>query len=108
MRFVILILLTILLILAAYFFTLNQGIYVERVFVGFDDFGDVPLFLVVFWSVAVGIVWALLVFLLQEIRLRLRLFHFRGENKKLRKELDMLRLQPLKDIDTGLLDKEHK
>ncbi len=80
---------------------------VDRLDLAFSSFDDIPLFIIVFGSLGVGIFWSLLIFLIQEIRLRLKLMQVRSENKKLRKELDMLRMQPLQEIDiTNKIKKE--
>ncbi len=99
MRYVTLVLLTLLLLCGVYFYALNQDLIVESISLGFYDFEFVNLYMIVFGAVLFGIIWALLVFLAQEIRLRFKLMQLRSENKKLKKEVDILRTQPLEEID---------
>ncbi|MFP4458588.1 MAG: LapA family protein [Candidatus Zixiibacteriota bacterium] len=107
MRYITLILITLLLLAGVYFYALNLDQMVDRLDLAFSSFDDIPLFIIVFGSLGVGIFWSLLIFLIQEIRLRLKLMQVRSENKKLRKELDMLRMQPLQEIDiTNKIKKE--
>mgnify|MGYP002398602454 CR=1 FL=1 len=98
MRYITLILLTAILIAGAYFYVLNQEVIASRVSIGFADFYDVPLYLIVFSAVGFGILWSLLVYLAQELRLRFRIMHLKSENKKMKKEIDILRNQPLQGI----------
>ena len=106
MRYLILVLMTVLLLAGVYFYSLNQDIFVDTVDVGFTNYDQAPLFIIVFITLGIGIIWALLVFLVQEIRLRLKMMQIRGENKKLKKELDLLRMQPLQEIEISNLPEE--
>jgi uncharacterized integral membrane protein len=87
-----------------YFYALNPTDIIPTVNLGFSTFSDVPLFWVVFSSLLAGIVWALLVFFVQELRLRIKLIKLKNENSMIRKELDSLRLLPL----SGIVSEEKK
>jgi hypothetical protein len=81
-----------------YFYSLNQNIRVDEIMLGFNSYTNVHLYEIVFFTLGLGIIWTVIISLIQEIRLRFKMMHLRNENNKLRREIDALRMQPLDDI----------
>jgi len=98
----------ILLIVVAFaaFISLNHGLRVETISVGYKFFSDVSLNMVIAWAFALGIIWALIIFITQEMRLRIRIASLKSSISRLQNELDHLRTMPLEEI--GIVDKEEK
>ncbi len=104
MRILSLFMLLILIAAFAGFISLNQGIYIGTLSLGYKIFSDVSLNIVVAWAFFLGIIWALVIFVTQEIRLRLRIAKLKSSINHLQEELDQLRTIPLGDV--GVQDKE--
>ncbi len=106
MRILSLVMLLLLILAFAAFFSLNAGKVVDSISLGYRVFTNVQLNAVVAWAVGIGIVWALVIFITQEIRLRLRIARLKGSISRLQDELDQLRTMPIAEI--GLDDKEEQ
>lgn len=106
MRIFVLFMLLIVIAAFAAFVSLNHGIIIDSISLGFTIFHDITLNMVVVWAFAIGVLWALLIFSIQEIRLRLRISRLRSSVRELQHELDQLRIMPLSD--NGIRDKEGK
>ena len=97
---------TLILLAGVYFYALNEDILVKRISLGFVEYQNMHLYFIVYVTLIVGILWSLLIFFAQEIRLRIKLIQLKGVNKKLRNELNILRTQPLEDIDPSKFENE--
>ncbi len=106
MRVFVLFMLLIIIAAFAAFVSLNHGIIIESVSLGFTIIHDITLNMLIVWTFAIGVFWALLIFSIQEIRLRLRISRMRQSMRELQRELDQLRIIPLSD--NGIGDKEGK
>ncbi len=97
----------ILLMLSAIFVivTLNGGRAVDLVSLGFADYANVPLNMVIVQSALFGALWALLVFFFIQISSRIKIMRLKRLNSRLREELDSLRILPLEDLPIGEEDK---
>ncbi|MCD6418877.1 LapA family protein [bacterium] len=104
MRILSLLMLLILILAFAGFISLNQDRIIDTVSLGYKVFSNVSLNAVVAWAFFLGVVWALILSITQEIRLRLRIAKLKSSINHLRDELDQLRTIPLRDI--GVQDKE--
>ncbi|HHS50936.1 MAG TPA: LapA family protein [candidate division Zixibacteria bacterium] len=80
------------------FASLNGGRTVDFISLGFADFVNVPLNIIVIQSALFGALWALIVFLFVQISSRLKIMRLKKLNSQLREELDTLRILPLEDL----------
>lgn len=93
------VILLILLAIAVFVFTsFNAGRVVDIISLGFGDYTDVPLNLVVIESFLAGALWALVVFLFIQISTRIKIAQLKKMNRRMQEELDTLRMIPLEDI----------
>jgi len=92
------VLIIILAVAAFMFVSLNSGRIVDIISLGFGDYTDVPLNLVVLESFLFGALWALVVFLFIQISTRLRISRLKKTIGRMQEELDSLRTIPLEDI----------
>ncbi len=104
MRVFVLVVLLVVVVGIAGFVSLNYGKAVDSVSLGFTVLRDVPLGSLVGWAFGAGFFCALVVCIVQEIRLRLRISQLKASIKRLQSELDELRTMPLSEMD--LEDKE--
>ncbi len=103
MRVMVLIMFLIVIVYGVIFYSLNYGIYVDTIFTGWGKYENVSVFWIAFFAFILGVLWALIVYIIQESRLRIRISKLKSKLKKLNIELDNLRTMPLSDI--GLEDK---
>ncbi len=106
MRILALFMLLILIAAFAGFISLNQGRQISTLSLGYKIFSDVSLNVIIAWAFFLGVIWALVIFVTQEIRLRLRIARLKSSINHLRGELDQLRTIPLGDIEVQ--DKEEE
>ena len=105
MRTFVFLMLLILIICMAGFISLNHGHRIGILSLGFTIIPDATLNAVVVWSFSIGLLWALLISIVQEIRLRARISHLKNIIVQLENELGQLRTAPLEDLD---IEKEEK
>ncbi|RKX69871.1 hypothetical protein DRP53_06820 [candidate division WOR-3 bacterium] len=96
MRIFTLILSLIVMILFIIFLILNRSQYVDIRFLGFS-YSGLPLFLVVFLSFLAGVFFALVIAVVNEIRIRNQLGRIKKENRRLKEELISLRNLPVEE-----------
>lgn len=70
------------------------------------NFNDIPLTLVLIETFAVGIIFTIIVAVIDEIRLKNRLWRKRNEIKELKKELTALRNLPVEEVETDIESKQ--
>lgn len=80
------------------FFYFNHGMLVNFIDIGFRQYNNVPINMIVLYSFLAGTFYALLFFIGQEIRLRTRISRIKRINARLTEELDSLRTAPLEEI----------
>ena len=100
MRLFVLVMLLLVIVYGVVFYTLNTDVSVQSVSYWWGAQRDVPLYVIVFISFFCGVLWALVIFIVQEIRLRVKMSRLKNTIKRLREEIDTLRTMPLKDIQT--------
>ena len=82
------------------FVFLNPGITIQTFTLGFKDFHNVSLSLIVFSSFVVGFVYSLIIGVVQEFRLRARIRKLKNMQESLLEELDALRKAPIEKFPT--------
>jgi hypothetical protein len=80
------------------FVVLNGGRFVELISLGFGDYENVSLNLIVLESFLIGALWALVVFFFIQLATRIKMMRLKKTNRKLQDELDSLRTLPLEDL----------
>jgi len=105
MRVFVLFMLLILAVGVAGFISFNHGNQVKTISLGAKVFHDVPLSALILWTFGLGVIWAMVVFIIQEIRLRLKISTLKTSIRHLEGELGELRTMPLADLG---IDKEEK
>ena len=85
-------------IAAVGFVVLNGGRTIDILSLGFANYTDVSLNLMVLETFLVGALWALVVFFFIQLSTRLKMMRIKKLNRRLQEELDTLRTLPLEDI----------
>ena len=98
MRILVLFMLLVIAVALAGFVSLNRGHAIENVSLGVKLIPHTTLNVVVAWTFWLGVVWAMIIFVVQEIRLRIKISRLRSNISRLQGELDQLRTIPLAEI----------
>ncbi|RKZ29547.1 hypothetical protein DRQ33_08695, partial [bacterium] len=99
MRTLVLLMFLLLIAAAAGFISLNKGHHISGISLGFWIVEDITINALVSWTFALGILWALVICVAQEIRMRFRIAKLKSSIGRLRGELDQLRTIPLADME---------
>ena len=105
MRAFVLFMLLLLIVCLAGFITLNYGHRVGIVSLGFTIIPDTTLNVVVVGAFSMGVLWTLIISVVQEIRLRTKISKLKSTISQLENELGQLRTMPLEELD---IEKEEK
>ncbi len=100
MRIFMLIMLLVAVVAIAGFVSLNSGHSVGSVSLGFKVISDISLNTVVLWAFGLGVLWTLIIAIVQEIRLRTKISRLKSTIVSLEEELSHLRTMPLSKIET--------
>jgi hypothetical protein len=92
------ILILILITASIVFVSLNGGRVIDVISLGFADYQNVSLNIVVLESALIGAFWALMVSFFIQISSRVKIMRLKKINVHLRDELDNLRILPLEDL----------
>ncbi|RKZ35163.1 hypothetical protein DRQ33_00305 [bacterium] len=99
MRIFVLFMLLILITGIAAFVSLNYGHNIGTISLGFKIIPNVTVNVLVLWAFGIGLLWTLILCIVQEIRLRTKISRLKNTIKKLENELGQLRTMPLSDMD---------
>ncbi|MCD6531288.1 LapA family protein [bacterium] len=108
MRVFMLIMLLVVVIGIVGFISLNTGHSVGPVSLGFKITPNASLNAVVLWAFGLGVLWTLIIAIVQEIRLRTRISRLKNTIVNLEEELSHLRTMPLSKIETEQTEQEEK
>jgi len=96
-----LILVLILIVGAVFFVIFNGSRTIDIISLGFADYTNISLNVVILESFLIGALWALIVFFFIQISSRIKMMKLKKKNRYLQDELDSLRTLPLEDISLG-------
>ena len=79
---------------------LNPGVYIASLNLLFTEYSNVSLLTVIFFAFLAGFLYALIISIIQEFRLRMKIRKLRNMQDSLLEELDTLRRAPIERIKT--------
>ena len=79
---------------------LNPGVYIVSLNLLFTEYSNVSLLIVIFFAFLAGFLYALIISIIQEFRLRMKIRKLRNMQDSLLEELDTLRRAPIERIKT--------
>jgi len=92
------ILLILVCVAAVAFVVFNGGRTIDILSLGFGDYTDISLNLVILETFLIGALWALIVFFFIQLATRIKMMRIKRLNRRLQEELDSLRSLPLEDL----------